>query len=140
MMEVNGNYIFTLRDAMSLAKNADKSPIGKTMYDSAIQGNYVLTPEQAAAEATRTGHLKDAGAGLALTGLPSGKTVDHITFSSESPYAINGLKAAQGGQWDELPQNKWSYTPSQQTVDKHGTKGLADYFSQYEKSNKLILK
>ena len=140
-MKINGNnYMLTLQDVMGLAAHVN-TPIGKVMYDSAVKGNYILTPEQAAQESARRAsgkHAKDSGVGLALPGLPSGKTVDHITFSNESPYAIKGLRAAQGGSWTETQNGKYNFIPSQHTVDKYGEEGLADYFRQHEKGNTLI--
>jgi len=139
-MEVNGNYLLTLRDVMGLAEHAN-TPMGKVMYNSAVKGNYVLTPTQAEQESTRVSsgaHAKDSGVGLAQAGLPSGKTIDHITFGNESPYSIDGLKAAQGGVWTETQNGKYNYTPSQQTIDKYGDEGLANYFRQYEKGNTVI--
>lgn len=134
--------MFTLRDAMTLAQNANRSDIDNTIYNSAINGNYILTPEQAANEVDRakTGaHLKDAGGGLSGT-LASGKLPSHITFSTESPYNIQGLAAAQGGIWSGNDKDGWSYTPSQQTVDRYGNEVLSRYFREREPNSKLILK
>lgn len=133
--------MLTLRDVVGLAQRGT-TPIGKIMYESAVLGNYVLTPEQAASEVARKQsgiHLPDGGEGLARSGLPSGKTTDHITFGSESPYAIKGLRAAEGGEWESTGDTSYRYSPSAQTLAKYGKNTLLDYFKENEKGNTLNL-
>lgn len=134
--------MFTLQDAVGLAAQYGKNPTKTEQYNSAILGNYVLTDEQAKNEVARreTGiHLPDNGKGTS-GGLPSGKLPGHPTFSTESPYSIEGLAAAQGGKWQRLPNNSWSFAPAQHTIDTLGNDGLAQYFNKYEKGNQLLLR
>jgi len=110
--------MLTLADAMELvnaAKNSTGLDSASLQRDSALLGNYVLTNSQAANEVNRRAkglHAADNPGGLGLTGLPGGKLPGHPTFSDESPYAIKGLEAAEGGTWSK-DKSGWVYAPSE---------------------------
>jgi hypothetical protein len=134
----------TLADVATLikarAKNDKYTPEQVKMRD-AIYGNYLHTDDSAKqkAEWLKTGssqHSLDNPQGIdSITGLPGGKLPGHPTFSEESPYAIKGLKAAEGGKWNNK-DGKWDYTPSQYQFerDSNYADGLWNYF-QHEKGN-----
>ncbi len=137
----NGPYMFTLADAVKLLNNsAGKQGLEPSTLqtNSALKGDYMLTDEQALNEVKRliTGnHALDNPQGFGLGSLPGGKLTGHPAFSNESPYAIQGLKAAEGGQWSGNEGN-WSYAPSQSQFDRNPeySKQLMEYF-QNEKGN-----
>ena len=115
--------MFTLRNAMDLAKGAqglgNMDP--KTLqYKSAVLGDYVLTDAQALVEAERMKsgkHATDNGMGVDYLGNEGGKLPGHPSFSSESPYHVKGLQAAEGGDWVQA-DGKWLYYPSQKQFDR----------------------
>ena len=72
----------------------------------------------------QTGHLPDTY-----------KKPNHITFSNESRYH-NG-KDFVGGQWQQNGQ-RWSFTPSPQTIQLYGKNYLQKYFKENEPDTDLI--
>jgi len=100
--------MFTLRDAIELAKGADSHQTGlgsiekQLQYESAVLGDYVLTDKMAKNElARRAGgeHGLDNPRGTDYLGNQGGKLPSHPTFSDQSPYYIKGLSSAEGGTW-----------------------------------------
>jgi hypothetical protein len=144
----NGPHMFTLTDAVNLLNNSAGSQglvPSRLQTNSALKGDYILTDEQALneAERIRTGkHALDNPQGLGLGYLAGGKLPGHPTFSDESPYVIQGLKSAEGGQWSGNEGN-WSYAPSQSQFDRNPEykKQLMEY-CQNEKGkgiNRIVL-
>lgn len=102
----SNTHMFTLKDSTGLAGQ---------QYIEAVKGNYMLpTAEIVNNEArVKSGkHLGDAGSSeTGVPGLPAGKLPGHPTFSTESPYNIDGFKSAQGGVWTKT-NGGWDYSPS----------------------------
>ena len=102
----DNNYMFTLKDAAGLAGQ---------QYTEAVKGNYMLPTAEIAGNDARMKsgkHLADGGSNdTGVEGLPAGKLPGHPTFSTESPYNIDGFKSAQGGVWTKT-DGGWDYAPS----------------------------
>ena len=65
------------------------------------------------------------------------KKPNHVTFSTGSKYSST---ETPGGEWKELGDGKWSYTPSAwMAKDKARMANLKEYFAKYEKGNTLII-
>ena len=64
------------------------------------------------------------------------KKPNHITFSTHSQYS-NG--DTQGGQWQQLPDGSWTFTPSAYNLTQYSPEQYQDYFNKYEQGNKVIL-
>lgn len=144
----NGPYMFTLTDSVNLLNNAyEKQGLSpqRLQVDSALKGDYVLTDTQALNELERVKsrkHALDNPNGYGLGSIAGGKLPGHPTFSKESPYAIQGLKSAEGGEWSGVEGN-WTYVPSKFQFDrdsKYGNK-LMQYFIQEKNKgiNKIVL-
>lgn len=65
------------------------------------------------------------------------KKPNHITFSDESMY--HGQGGNMGGRWQELPGNKWSFTPGPTNLRNTSIPQLQQYFQQHEPDAQLIL-
>lgn len=127
----DSNYMFTLQDAVGLANIAKVNTDKNKQYIEAIKGNYILPTNEIAGNEARMKsgkHLADGGSNdTGIIGLPAGKLPGHPTFSTESPYSIDGFKSAQGGVWLKS-DNGWDYTPSQNQLNTPGyIEGLAEY-------------
>ena len=120
-MIVNGNYIFTVRDAIGLAEHASKSDALNQQYLEAVKGDYILPSKELVNNEERKAngtHLQDGSdSSTGLAGLAAGKLPGHPTFSRESPYAIRGLSSADGGEWNKTSKG-WEYSPSQSQFDR----------------------
>ena len=117
---LNGINVFTLADAARLSKDSQTDPIKRIQFDEAVKGNYVYSDQQArehAARMTSGAHASDGGNGEQYLGLAAGKLPGHPTFSTESPYNIDGFRSAQGGQWSGS-DGDWTYSPSQSQIDR----------------------
>lgn len=108
----DNNYMFTLKDAAGLAGQ---------QYKEAVKGSYMLPTAEIADNAARVKsgkHLADAvSSDTGVEGLPAGKLPGHATFSTESPYNIDGFKSAQGGVWTKTGGG-WDYTPRGEQLQK----------------------
>lgn len=79
-------------------------------------------------------HSLDAGLGLGMKPLPSGKLLTHPTISNESPFS-----EGKGGTWTQMSNGSYTYTPSQWQQQNQDMRGLGMYFKIHEKGNKLNL-
>ena len=134
--------MFTLADAVGLAKGAEG--LGRVdpktlQYNSAVKGDYVLSDAAAKYELERMAkgeHKLDGSGNADYNGNMEGKLPGHPTFSSESPYHIQGLKAAEGGEWLEGRDGKWTYAPSQYQFDRDPSyRAKLDRYYESEKGN-----
>ena len=119
-METNGINVFTLADTARLSRDSQTDPIKRVQFDEAVKGNYVYSDQQAREHTARTAsgsHAGDNGSGEQYLGLAAGKLPGHPTFSTESPYNIDGFRSAQGGQWSGSDDD-WTYSPSQSQIDR----------------------
>lgn len=65
------------------------------------------------------------------------KKPNHPTFSTESQY--HGRDGAEGGTWQNNPDGTYTFTAGRSNMDHWGPQGLQNYFSTYEKGNKLVI-
>ena len=63
------------------------------------------------------------------------KLPSHITFSDESKY--HGQAGNEGGHWNQLSDDRWSFTPGATNFQHHSLKEMQDYFKKYETGNVL---
>ena len=108
--------MFTLRDIMDLQKAGKTDPIANEQFKEAAYGGYLLSRDQAVANAARKAnqeHAGDGDSGDTGIGLPAGKLPSHVTFGfgGGSPYA-QGLAAQKAGKWIENSENNWTFTPN----------------------------
>ena len=144
----NGPHMFTLSDAVKLLNNSygkqGLSPEG-LQTNSALKGDYVLTDTQALNELERIKsgkHALDNPTGYGLGSIAGGKLPGHPTFSNDSPYAIKGLKSAEGGEWYGSEGN-WTYVPSKAQFERDPKymDNLMGYFDREKNNgiNRIIL-
>ena len=79
-----------------------------------------------------------AGAGQAANGhFPDTfKKPNHPTFSDQSQYSTPQMP---GGQWQQQPDQSWSFAASPTNLQHHSPQELQDYFTRVEKGNTLKL-
>lgn len=65
------------------------------------------------------------------------KKPNHPTFSNQSQY--HGVDEHQGGEWLQMPDKTWSFTPGATNLKMYNNDQLQDYFNRVEKGNKLQL-
>lgn len=116
------NYTTTLSPADQAVYDKQYSPEDSEDYD--MQGYFKSTG--GAAPNTEGQHYPDTF-----------KKPNHITFSDQSQY--HGVDGNQGGSWDLLPDNTFTFTPGATNLANHSTQELIDYFQKYEPGNKLLL-
>lgn len=63
------------------------------------------------------------------------KLPNHITFSDQSMY--HGVDGNEGGQWNQLEGDRWSFTPGATNFKNHSLPEMIDYFKKYEPGNVL---
>lgn len=78
--------------------------------------------------------VPDTSAGQHLT--DEFKLPNHITFSKDSIYSND---KTPGGEWLQISDGKWTYTPSDYVLSIHPGKELKEYFEKYEPESTLIL-
>ena len=64
------------------------------------------------------------------------KLPSHITFSDESKYHDD---EHQGGHWEQIEGNHWTFTPGPENLKHHSVQEMQDYFKEYEPDSELIL-
>lgn len=72
------------------------------------------------------------------------KKPNHPTFSSESMHHGSRIGTdwnlkARGGEWQDLGNGKYSFTPGNSNFEYHSPQELIDYFKKNEPGNTLIL-
>lgn len=73
----------------------------------------------------KNGHLPDTH-----------KNPTHITYSTDSKY---NSPTQQGGQWQDLGNGNWSFTPSEYNLQMYSPQEYIDYFQRFEPGNQVIL-
>lgn len=134
--------MFTLRDMMDLQKAGKTDPIADEQFKEAAYGGYLLSRDQAVANAARKAnqqHAGDGDSGDTGIGLPAGKLPSHVTFGfgGGSPYA-QGLAAQKAGKWIENEKDanvaeNWTFAPNVERLKSADYKDeLARYYdSEY---------
>ncbi len=65
------------------------------------------------------------------------KKPNHPTFSNQSQY--HGIDNHEGGEWLQMPDGSFSFTPGSSNMKMYRNDQLQDYFNRVEPGNKLQL-
>jgi len=65
------------------------------------------------------------------------KKPNHPTFSEESIF--HGMNGHEGGRWEKNSDGSFTFFAGPTNLKNHTPDSLIDYFSKYEKGNKLVL-